>query len=218
MAVALLLVATGSPQQNLILDRRTVRVEASFERIPDALEVTSAPEIIEITVEGHRMVLPFQADDVRASVVLEGLEAGTHRVPVQVRVPAGIGLVGLSPREVTVVLEPRVERAVEVRVAVVGVPTGWSVRLLDANPETVEVYGAQSEVARVAYILAQASYRPGTTAVSTVRAAATPVDEGGRRVEAVALSAQAVEITFAVEQASPQETIPALGDGAGDGR
>lgn len=199
MAIALWLVATGSPQQNVLLDRRTVRVEAAFERVPDALEVTSPPEMIEVTVEGPRMVLPFQADDVEVAVDLEGLEAGRHRVPVQVRMPAGIGLGGISPREVIVVLEPRVERAVDVQVGVLGVPTGWSVRVLDVEPSVVEVYGAQSEVARVAYILAQTSYRPGMDATSTVQASATPVDEGGRPVETVAISVQSITITFAIE-------------------
>jgi len=216
MAVALWLVATGSPQQNLVLDRRTVRVEAAFERIPDALEVTSEPQVIEITVEGPRMVLPFQADDVEAFVDLQGLDAGRHRVPVQVRMPAGIGHGGINPREVTVVLEPRVERAVDVRVAVVGVPTGWSVRVLDVKPSAVDVYGAQSEVARVAYILAQTAYQPGMAVVASVQASAEPVDEHGRPVESVATSTRTIEIAYVIEESEPG--IPALGSDVSLGR
>jgi len=218
MAVGLWLMATGSPQQNLGLDRRTVRVEAAFERTPDALEVTSSPETVEVTVEGPRLVLPFQAQDVEVYLDLEGYGAGTHRVPVQARHPSGIGVVSVSPREVTVVLEPRVARSFEVSAGVVGAPAGWSVRIVEAVPGALEVYGAKSQVDKVAYVLAQAPHQRGGAGALTVRVPAVPVDESGRPVEGVATSAQSVLVTYVIEQVAPGGSVPVVGSEASIGR
>ena len=70
-------------------------------QVPEGVSVT--PATVDLTVRGpqrllHNLSLP--ADAVR--VELDGVPAGTHKVPIQVTLPEGLQLVRQSQQEVRV--------------------------------------------------------------------------------------------------------------------
>ena len=192
LAVILWFVATDRPQRSLGLDQRRVTAALALENPGDELEVSEAPESVSVTVEGPRLVLPFQVGDVRASVDLTGLGPGVHSVPVNVELPAGITVKSVEPSEVRVTLELRAHARLPVSVSVDGVPPGLAVRVVSVNPSTVDVYGASSAVRQVTLLSARARFGSGT-----VRAPVVAQGSDGQPVPGVVLSPVEVEVTLA---------------------
>jgi len=195
LAVVLWFLATERPQQTIGSDQRLVELEARVTGVDEGLEVTSGPGTVEATLEGSRLLLAFQAADVRAFVELSGLGPGRHQVPVRVEAPPGVTVRRVLPQEVSVTLEERVRRTVPVRVAVQGVPPEAQVRVAAVEPSSMEVYGAASAVERVAYILAQVAYdAAGSREVPAVAVAAD-----GSAVEGVATAVGRVRVQLSYE-------------------
>lgn len=197
LAILLWFMATDRPQLTIGSDQRVLQVEAHLTGVDEALEVTSTPPTVDVTVEGPRLILAFQAQEVRAYVELEGVGAGRHEVPVRVEAPSGVSVRRVVPGEVNVTLEERARKSVPVRVAVHGVPPGVAVRIVDVEPDSIEVYGAASSVERVAYILAQVAYDSGGGDVAAV---AVGVD--GAIVEGVATARERVRVAIAMGEAA----------------
>lgn len=195
LAVVLWFLATERPQQTIGSDQRLVELEARVTGVDEGLEVTSGPGTVEATLEGSRLLLAFQAADVRAFVELSGLGPGRHQVPVRVEAPPGVTVRRVLPQEVSVTLEERVRRTVPVHVAVQGVPPEAQVRVAAVEPSSMEVYGAASAVERVAYILAQVAYdAAGSREVPAVAVAAD-----GSAVEGVATAVGRVRVQLSYE-------------------
>lgn len=207
LAVVLWFLATERPQQTIASDQRLVELEARVANIDEGLEVTRGPGSIEVTLEGSRLLLAFQAAQVRAFVELSGLGPGRHQVPVRVEAPPGVTVRRVLPQEVSVTLEERVRRSVPVRVAVQGLPPEARVRVASVEPSTMEVFGAASAVERVAYILAQVAYdAAGSLEVPVVAVAAD-----GTAVEGVATALGRVRVRLAFDEgegaADPPRTL-----------
>lgn len=207
LAVVLWFMATDRPQQTIGSDQRVLQVETRLSGVDDALEVTDRPGTVDVTVEGPRLILSFQAQEVRAYVELAGVGPGRHQVPVRVEAPSGVTVRQVVPGEVSVTLEARARKSVPVRVALQGVPPGVVVRVVEAQPQSMEVYGAASAVERVAYILAQVAYDSGSGEV-----AAVAVGLDGEAVEGVATERPRVRVEIAVdevaEESLSEEEIP----------
>lgn len=193
LAVILWFMATDRPQQTIGTDQRLLQVETRLVGLDEALEVTSGPEAVEVNVEGPRLLLSFQAQEVRAFVELGGLGPGRHQVPVRVEAPPSLTVRQVSPQEVSVTLEERMRRSVPVLVAVEGVPPGAAVRVEAVDPQSMEVYGPASAVARVAYIRARIAYDAGSGEVPAVAVAAD-----GSAVEGVAVARGRVRVGIAL--------------------
>lgn len=194
LALILWVVATERPQRNLGLDQRRVTLELAFANLSDDLEISQMPRTVDVTLEGPRLILPFQSQDASAAVDLNDLGPGAHRVPVQVELPTGISLKDVQPRDVSVRLEARASRSVPVYVAVQGVPAGVSVSVTRVVPETLQVIGALSAVDRVAHILARAPY-----GVDHARTPVVPVDIHGLEVVGVFVSESFVDVTLLIQ-------------------
>src|SRR5690606_30918169 len=141
-------------------------------------EAHAIPESVYVTVEGPRLLLPFQIADVEVTVDLGGLGPGVHTLPVQVKQPTGLSVKSVEPREVRVSLEERAHLRLPVSVSIEGVPPGLSVHVLSVSPSEVDVYGATSAVQRVALVSARAPY-----GAATVRAPVIALGHDGQPVE-----------------------------------
>ncbi len=191
LAVVLWFVATERPQRSLGLDERRVTVEITTDNLGDGIEIAQAPETADVTLEGPRLVLPFQVNEAVASIDLAGLGSGWHTVPVQVELPTGITLKQVQPQEVRVLLEPRVRRRIPVSVSVHSVPPGAAVQVGAVSPQSAEVFGASSAVASVRSLVAQVSYSSEHTQAEVI-----PVDESGAPVHGVAVSPRVIDVTI----------------------
>lgn len=221
LAIVLWFLATDRPQPGIGMEQRNVSVETHVENVGDRLVVTESPPQVNLTLEGPRLLLSFQAEDVQAYVDAEGLGPGRHRLPLQTRAPSGLGVRAVNPAEVDVVLEQEIAKNVPVRAAVVGVGDGLSVRIEAVEPSEMTVYGIESAVARTAYIMAQVD-----PAAPSERVRAVPVDDRGVTVAGVATQAEWVEVFFTIERRpaamgsagdSGDSSRPLTGDERGDG-
>ncbi|NIV39042.1 MAG: hypothetical protein GWN58_59380, partial [Anaerolineae bacterium] len=117
-------------------------------------------ERAQVTVRAPQSVWSsLKTDDFTTTVNLMGLEAGVHRVPVDVALgkqPSRIVLV--EPEYVTLEVEPEVEQAMPVRVQVQGEPIlGYLMRAPIIVPRQVTITGPSNYVTRVVEIFTDVS-------------------------------------------------------------
>lgn len=194
LAVVLWFLATDRPTTSIGLDQRTVTVETRVEGLGPGLEVVERPDGVSVTLEGPRLVLPFQAGGAEAYIDVTGRGAGRHRLPVQVRKSSHLSVRAVNPSEVEVVLEEQVTKRLPVRASVIGGEGGAAIRVEQVRPAEMAVYGAESRVARVAYVQAVLDLSAGSG-----RARAVAVDAQGVPVPGVVTEEEWVDLTVRVE-------------------
>jgi len=195
LAIVLWFLATDRPTTSVGLDQRTVNVETKVEGVGPRLVVTQAPESVSLTLEGPRLLLPFQADDAEAYVDVSGREKGRHRLSVQVRTPSNLSVKAINPPEVELVLEEQVEKRLPVRPSVLGGESGALVRVEEVRPAEMSVYGVESLVEKTAFVLAVVDLSAGAQ-----RARAVPVDAEGIPVPGVAAEREWVDVIVRIEK------------------
>jgi hypothetical protein len=108
---------------------------------------------------------------------------GENIIPIRpdlVRVPRGIQVVGVTPQRVRVVLEPAVEREVEIAPRTEGAPpAGYVVRRVVSVPTRIRMVGPLSELRRITRVYTLPISVTGQTASFSARVLLEPV---GRRV------------------------------------
>lgn len=104
LAVVLWLVARASPPTELTLPAGDVWLSLELLHAEDGLRVAQAPAAVRVRLRGPGGN-PGGAGALRAWVDLEGLGPGSHWVPVQVQVPAGLRVEAVDPVVVLVALE-----------------------------------------------------------------------------------------------------------------
>ncbi len=120
------------------------------------LAVSQLPGSASVRVQANQEVLAnLSPRSIEVFVDLGGVKPGRATVPVQVRVPEGVKVTDLRPREVQVQLETLVEKQVPVSVRSNGSP-GEGYRVLDikTKPDQIVLRGSKSILERVeaAYI------------------------------------------------------------------
>lgn len=123
---------------------------------------------------------------ITAWIDLEGLGAGEHIVPVEVRVNPNINpvrVVQRTPSEIAVVLEPEVSRDFPVTLIVDGEPAqGYQAEDHLYSPEQVTIRGAQSLVSRIAEVRAYVDISGAMNSIET-SVPLEVLDANGERIE-----------------------------------
>jgi YbbR domain-containing protein len=143
----------------------------------------------------------LRPDSFRAYVDLAGLDTGLHEVPVRVE-PAGtrVRIVETSPAVLTVRLDRRAERIVEVKVSAPGyLSEGYRRGALRVTPDEVRISGPQTLVEQVAQVTAQV-YLGGEKKTFDRRVVVTPRNEIGDTVPEVEADPPSVMVTVPIEQ------------------
>ncbi|MBA4379787.1 MAG: hypothetical protein C0393_03740 [Anaerolinea sp.] len=115
------------------------------------------PRQVQITLRAPRSVwdkLTTEKDAIHALVDLSGLEAGTHRLDVQVQINARpVRLISFSPEKLELTLETLVTRSLPLELTLTGEPAiGYQAGDLILNPAEAIISGAQSLVNQVAQL------------------------------------------------------------------
>ncbi|MGH2355927.1 MAG: CdaR family protein, partial [Chloroflexota bacterium] len=80
-------------------------IAVAVQNVGQGLTATGTPSVVSVTLSGPTpTLLGLTIQDIAATVDAAGRPAGTHILPVTVRVPAGLRLDRVSPERVTVVL------------------------------------------------------------------------------------------------------------------
>ncbi len=121
---------------------------------PRLMVVNTPPDTLQVRLRGPKgLINSLPTREIRAAEPAAALAEGENTVPVtedMVQVPRGIQVVDVSPRRIRVVLEPVVDREVEVQPRVEGsLPDGLAVRRVTAIPDRVRIVGPASEVRRI---------------------------------------------------------------------
>jgi YbbR domain-containing protein len=83
-------------------------VPAGVTGLDGALSISGAPVTVQITLFGPLpQLLGLNPNDIAATVDLEGKDAGTHKVKVEVTAPNGLEARSISPEEIEITLENR---------------------------------------------------------------------------------------------------------------
>jgi len=180
------------------------------ERYPQAIPITPSglpegmlivggfDERVQVTVRAPESV--WSSLNFTVTVDLTGLDAGSHRVPVQVTLnehPSRVVLI--EPEYVTLELEHEVGRTVPVRVQVEGEPTlGYLMRTMTVIPAQVTVSGPSTYVARVVEAVTQVSVQDANADVEG-EFQLQPQDSEGQVVPYVTLSRERVSVRIPLE-------------------
>lgn len=128
-------------------------VHLSF-RVPSDTEISNEPvDEVEITVTGDKTRLDrLNPRDLAVALDLSGYKPGDLVVQlrpetVNLELPSGVKLEEIEPNKIALRLEPRVEKAVEVRPVYSGqLPEGYELYSATVAPARVRVRGAASHV------------------------------------------------------------------------
>ncbi len=143
----------------------------------------------------------ISADRLRVVADLTGLTAGEHRVPLSVETDLQpLRVEEIYPAAIEVVLEPPASQTFPVQVRLTGTPAaGFAASAPRWTPLESTVAGSQSEVARVAAIVAELNV-DGLRADVDREVALTARDAAGKAIDGVSLSPATAEVTLTLEQ------------------
>jgi len=144
---------TGQKQP---LSKRFTGVQLSFLH-PDKMEIANdPPRTVDVTLSGNSDTLgKINPQDLLATVLVGDQAMGDRvvrlsRERVKMDLPPGVQVDGFQPAVVSVRLEPRAEREVNVEIKFEGkVADGYEVSAVTANPSRVSVRGPASHVSSI---------------------------------------------------------------------
>jgi YbbR domain-containing protein len=166
---------------------------------PGLLIMNEIPGQVRLTLNAPNSrwrLLTGDPRSIRAWIDLDGLDAGEHRVEVEVQTAISpVRLVDIDPAEIVVVLEPQVTRTESINLIVEGEPAlGYSAGSPTLNPDEVVISGPATLVDRVQEIQAYleiAGERQTIESSLLLRA----LDELGEEVQGINLTPQTVNVT-----------------------
>lgn len=155
LAVWVSAVTAADPDETRLLPN-SVPIEF-ISQDPGLIIKGQVPRQVQITLRAPRSVwdkLTTGKDAIHALVDLSGLEAGTHRLDVQVQINARpVRLISFSPEKLDLTLETLVTRSLPLELTLTGEPAiGYQAGDPILNPAEVIISGAQSLMNQVAHL------------------------------------------------------------------
>lgn len=133
----------------------TVTAPVRLHGIPqDLVLMRSSPEEVEVQVKSFSSLTPTPTKlDITADVDLSEVREGQATVRIRnsdFKLPSGMVVGGVTPMSIRVVTEKKLRKTVPVRVVLRGrLPRGLAAYRVVASPDTVEVEGPSSQIARL---------------------------------------------------------------------
>ena len=169
---------------------------------------------VHVSMKGPKVNLAsLTAANFVARVDLSGLPAGRHQVDVDVVVSdSSVEVVLITPANISVELDPVVERALRINARIESdVATGFRADLseITAEPADATVSGASSAVERVARVVAALSLEGATRDVS-VDGLLIPVDREGLEVRDVRVDPPTALVNVPVTRITSRKRVPVV--------
>lgn len=136
---------------------RASQVPVSAAGVPEGLELVGALPAVDVTLQGPRSVIQtIDAASLSAEVDLDDVDGpGQYKREIHVNAPDGIREIATEPTTITVELDTVVSRTFPVEtLPPAAIPRSLTVTNITADPQEVVVTGVQSNVDRVARVLA----------------------------------------------------------------
>ena len=166
-------------------------------------------ETIDLEVSGSRVAISeLSANDITALVDMASASKGTNELNITVRVPSGIVVKDRSAAKTAVTVENMSQRMVNVEVTFDGAFADGESAVIDSiSPATISVSGGETQVDKVASVVAPVETTRLTNKLEEVQAQLQPVDKDGKPVDKVTLSQETVSVSgiLSVTKAVPIE-------------
>lgn len=122
-----------------------------------ALRDTNQEAMVDVTIKARRSVIAnIDKSDIKCILNLKGRMEGENLIPVAVKLPEGVELMDVKPREIVVYLDAVIEEQFPVRVQLQGVPArGYTALDPIIKQKEVVVKGARSKVNSVKTVAVQ---------------------------------------------------------------
>lgn len=209
LAIIVWFIVTGNKRDALGLEvRRTfTNIPLYCHNLGEDLIVIDLEESITLSLQGTPQAFDgLTPADLEAYVDLSGKQKGRHEMRVYAVAPSGVGVIGVSPARVSVLLEDLVTRQMSVDSSLLGRPAdGKIIEEINFTPEEVFIKGPRQQADLVQKVIfhleiddAEGSF------VSSARV--YPVDSHGSIVPGVKVTPDLVEV--AVNFGLPQKDLP----------
>lgn len=178
LAMALWLFVTGEKEDEVIL-----YVPVQILSMPRHLAmVTEPPKAVEVRLAGSRSLLPFLfREDLRLKVDGSGLKPGKNTLDLRygdLNLSRGIAVKAMNPEKVTVVLDERIERDVQVVPELEGAPKSASLKGVEVSPPIARLSGPKSLVDGVSSVHTQPIQPDAREPAGEVVVKVCPLDMG----------------------------------------
>ncbi len=152
---------------------------------------------VDVTVQGKRSVIKkTDTSDIQVKADLYGREKGSNTINLEVKLPSGLQMTRISQEDVTVTIENRITEEKSVKVHFSGnAKDSMEAGDAKADPDKIQVSGAQSAVESVSYIMADVDVSKIKGDNDTITADAIPVTEKGKTVGHLDISSDKVKVT-----------------------
>jgi len=180
-------------------------------RLAAGLAVAAMPGEVSLRVQSSQNVIAdLTGKSVEVWVDLSGVRAGENRLPVQVKLPAGVRLTDVSPGQITVEIDRLTEKHVHVKAEVTSRPAeGYRQLKPVVKPSQVVLKGPEKVLAHIEGALARVDIQDRTgNVLETVPVQL--VDRQGKVVEkpGVHIVPGQVEVFVPVAAELPSKTVP----------
>lgn len=209
LALILWFIVTGNKRDALGLEaRRTfTNIPLYYRNLGEDLVVMEPEESITLSLQGTPQAFDgLTPADLEAYVDLSGKKKGRHELRVQAAAPSGVGIVGIAPSRVSILLEDLVTRQMSVESSLLGQPAGGRiVEEINFVPQEVFIKGPLQQADLVQKVI---FYLEVSDAEENIISSARvyPVDNRGSIIPGVTLTPDFVEV--AVNFGLPQKDLP----------
>ncbi len=126
-------------------------VPLDFYNVPGNLAPSITPETISVSLQGPRnIILGLERKQIKVYLDLKGKEKGQFFYPLEdfkIKCPEGVRVVKITPRVVSVNLEPLVTKEIEIRPTILGKPApGYGIGKATSSPKSLKVRGPESRL------------------------------------------------------------------------
>ena len=155
---------------------------------------------VNVAVEGSRKVLAaMDTDSFTATADVSQCIAGTNSVAVEIKMTKNASLASDSTLTVQIEVEKLVTESKDIKIKYSGeAGSGREVEAELTGDSTVRVSGAESLVAKVAYVAADISVAEVKTTDQLMEAELKPVDSSGSAVKNVSVSKETAELRVSI--------------------
>lgn len=199
VAVILWMYVVGQVDPNVDVTVRNVEIEfLNTDDLEDrGLALAEADtDTVDVVLSGSRSdVIGVDAEDIRATVDLGGLDRGDLSLDVLVMPPKNTRVQDVSPETVNVSIDDLVSETRQVEAEFLGSAANREPGNVSVEPDTLVITGAESNVDKVETVHAQVDAGKIKGSETTVYAETEPVDSRGRTVSYVRVSQDRVSVT-----------------------
>ncbi len=184
-------------RQDWLSDRLAVEVD----HVPDGLVEVGRPSDVRVELRASRNAWSnVRSSDFKASIDLSKATAGIRTADVKVETSGEYQIVDWDPRQVTVRLDPVVQRTLSVQLDVSGKPPdGYSVGDRSVSPDQITISGQQGLVEAVSQAMVKVSI-DGARGDVTDNVVPQLLDSASKPIDGLQLSPPTVHLSVSIDR------------------